>query len=86
MSNHDQLKGLIMQELKDLQKHQDNIQDDFILSQVEVDYLHFVDLFLKTYSKEQIMEVLNELYENNQITAIKSPQGLMFDIKLVSSL
>lgn len=86
MSDHDQLRALIMQELKDLQRHQNNIQDDFILSQVEVDYLHFLDMFIKQYPKEQIMAVLNELYEENIITAIRNPQGLLFDIKLVSAL
>lgn len=85
MSDYGELHRLIMQELKDLQGHQENIKDDFILNQVEVDYLHFVDLFLKSYSKEQIMEALNRLYEDGKISAIRSPQGLLFDIKLVSS-
>lgn len=86
MSDYGELHSLIMQELKDLQGHQEHIKDDFILSQVEIDYLHFVDLFLKSYSKEQIMEALNKLYEDNKIIAIRNPQGLLFDIKLVPSL
>lgn len=77
-----ELENLIMQELRELKVHQQSVKDDRYLSKVEVDYLHFIDLFIKKYSREQILEVLNTLYQKGTITAIRNPQGLLFDIKL----
>ncbi|MEG6616315.1 hypothetical protein V6C27_07735 [Peptococcaceae bacterium 1198_IL3148] len=82
LSDAKKLKDLIKQELMDIKEHQANLNDDFYLSQVEIDYLHFVDIFIKDYSKEQIMAALDEMYQQGEIVAIKNPQGLMFDIKL----
>jgi hypothetical protein len=76
------LYQLIKQELIGIKEHQENVKEDIYLSQVEVDYLHFVDMFLKDYSKEEIMSTLNEMYQKGEIIAIRNPQGLLFDIKL----
>ncbi|MBM7855521.1 hypothetical protein JOC37_001918 [Desulfohalotomaculum tongense] len=76
------LEELILDELRELKEHQENVKDHKYFNQIEVDYLHFIDMFLRQYPKEQIMETLNSLYDRGVITAVKNPQGLLFDIKL----
>ncbi|MBO8138671.1 MAG: hypothetical protein H0Z40_11160 [Desulfotomaculum sp.] len=76
------LEELILDELRELKQHQENVKDHKYLSYIEIDYLHFIDMFIKEYSREQILETLNKLYDEGVITAIKNPQGLLFDIKL----
>ncbi len=78
------LEEMIMQELKDLKAFRETVADDKYFSKIEVDYLHFVDLFIKEYTKQQIIDKLNELYDRGIITAIRNPQGLLFEIKLKS--
>ncbi|MTI79402.1 MAG: hypothetical protein FH758_00760 [Firmicutes bacterium] len=79
------LEDLILDELRDVKQHQENVKDHRYFSQIEIDYLHFIQMFIKEYPKEQIMEVLNKLHDDGVISAIKNPQGLLFDIKLKES-
>ncbi len=82
MMAQDKLEELIMQELKELKEFQESVKNDPYFSAMEVDYLHFVEKFVRNYPKQQILDKLNELYDRGVISAIRNPQKQLFDIKL----
>lgn len=80
--NAKELDRLLLKELQELKEHQENVKEDKYFSQIEVDYLHFVTMFVRHYPKQQIIDQLNELYDQGVISAIRNPQGMLFDIRL----
>ncbi|WP_031515115.1 hypothetical protein [Desulfofalx alkaliphila] len=82
MGEKGDLRQLILNELKDLKEYQEKVKDHKYFSANEIDYLHFYDQFIKQFSKEQILEQLNKLYDEGIISAVRNPRGELFDIRL----